>query len=347
MNILIVKLSAIGDVIHTLPALNAVREYYPDANITWLVEEDASDIIEGHRSLDRVLISKRKRWIKGLLGSSWKNNIKEVFGFIRELRDTEYDLIITFQLLIKSGILIGLSRGKCKVGYGRGMEHMEHSYLFLNKRISPVGMDNHALLRGLMLLEAIGIKHREIKFNIFVQDQDRNKINDLLKKHGIKKFKRLIAINPMAKWTTKLWSNAKFAELADSLIKQSGTKVVFTGSKGDRKTIQNIISCMKEDAINLAGETSLKMLASLYEKINFLVSTDTGPMHMAAAVGTPVVALFGPTAPWRTGPFGAGHHVIRANIKCSPCFKRQCKTNDCMNQISVKDVLDEIQKMEV
>jgi ADP-heptose:LPS heptosyltransferase len=99
------------------------------------------------------------------------------------------------------------------------------------------------------------------------------------------------------------------------------------------------------DAVNLAGETSLKMLAALYEKTAFLISTDTGPMHLATAVGKPVAAIFGPTAPWRTGPFGSGHQIIRAGLACSPCFKRQCRTADCMRQISVQDVLDAVKKM--
>jgi heptosyltransferase-1 len=100
------------------------------------------------------------------------------------------------------------------------------------------------------------------------------------------------------------------------------------------------MSCMSQRAVNLAGETTLKTLAALYEKTKFLISTDTGPMHMAAAVGTPVIALFGPTAPCRTGPFGSEHKILRSNMKCSPCFKRQCRTIDCMKQISVEQVMD-------
>ena len=109
MNILIVKLSAIGDVIHTLPALNAVRNYYPDANITWLVEEDAAPLVQGHEALDRVLVSKRKCWLRSLRSLFFLNTIKEVYGFIKTLRDTRYDLILDFQALLKSGILIALA----------------------------------------------------------------------------------------------------------------------------------------------------------------------------------------------------------------------------------------------
>ncbi len=340
MNILIVKLSAIGDVIHTLPVLNAVRKQYPDAHITWLVEEAAYGVIKGHKALDRIIVSKRKTWLKGLAGRFCLKNIREVCRFIKHLRDTRYDLILDFQALLKSGVLIGLARGGRKIGFDKGMEHQEHSYIFLNERIKPVDMEIHALIRGMMLLESIGIQSREAVFNLPVSDQDRNAANDLLMHCGIKTPELLVAINPMAKWETKLWDNLKFSNLADRLIEQENADVIFTGGQEDSEVIEDIISNMKAKAANFAGKTSLKTLAALYEKAACVISTDTGPMHLAAAIGTPVVAFFGPTAPWRTGPFGPGHTIIRADLECSPCFKRQCKTIDCMKQITVDQVFD-------
>ena len=345
MKILIVKTSAIGDVIQTLPALNALRKHYPGAHITWLVEEAAADIIKGHPSLDRILVSKRKRWSKALLGLSGLSAVKEIYRFIQQLRDTEYDLVIDFQSLLKSSVWIALTRAKRKVGYGQGMEHAEHSYIFLNERIPPVDMDHHAVLRDLMLLEALGIDSKEIVFNFPIHDHARKQVNDLLTLHSINEAVFLIAINPVAKWETKLWSNQNFAELADRLIEQYGAQVIFTGDADDRKTIETILSRMNGKAVNLSGATSLKTLAALYEKTDVVISTDTGPMHMAAAIGTPVVALFGPTAPWRTGPFGDEHQIVRTGIACSPCFERQCPKLDCMKQIRVQDVLDGIERL--
>ena len=347
MNILIVKMSAVGDVIHTLPALNAIRKHYPDAHIAWLVEEAASDLVAGHDAVDRVLISGRKRWIKGIFGSGNVGDLKEAYRFIRQLRDTRYDLILDFQSLLKSGVLIGLSKGKRKVGFGKGMEHTEHSYWFLNERVPAVSMEHHALLRGMMLLEAVGIPSSEIVFDLPVLDRHRDAVRDLLDLHGVTKEKRLAAIHPIAKWDTKLWDNEKFSVLADRLIEEFDANVVFTGSAADRDTILRIISAMQGDAANLAGETTLLMLAALYEEAAFVVSPDTGPMHLAAAVDTPVVALFGPTAPWRTGPFGSGHQIIRAGLECSPCFKRKCETKACMDRISVEDVIGGIRNLEL
>jgi len=343
VNILIVKLSAIGDVIHTMPALNAIRSHFPDAHITWLVEEDAASLVEGHEALNRVLVSKRKRWMRGLRSSSFFSTTSEIYRFIKELRDTDYDMILDFQALLKSGVLIALARGKRKIGFGKGLEHMEHSYIFLSERIPAVDMEIHALSRGMMFIDALGIPSNMVEYKLPVSRHDYEKVDGLMRTYGLLGAKPLIAINPVAKWETKLWANKKFSQLADILIDRYDAKIVFTGGPDDRPTIKDIMAVMKGHAVNLAGHTTLKMLAALYEKMVFVVSTDTGPMHMAAAVGTPVVALFGPTAPWRTGPFGSIHQIVRAELDCAPCFKRECKTIDCMEQISVQQVIDAIQ----
>ncbi|MCJ7542160.1 MAG: glycosyltransferase family 9 protein, partial [Desulfobacterales bacterium] len=244
-----------------------------------------------------------------------------------------------------SGIIIAFARGRRKIGFGKGLEHMEHSYIFLNERIPAVDMEIHALSRGMMLLNAVGILTNEAEYKLPMSDHDRKKIDELMKQHGINGEKSLIAINPVAKWETKLWPNKKFAELADMLVDQYNMKIVFTGGIKDYSIIQAITSSMKGQAINFAGKTTLTELAALYEKAALVISTDTGPMHLAAAVGTPVVALFGPTASWRTGPYGTGHQVITAGLECSPCFKRQCETTNCMYHISMDQVLTGVQKL--
>ena len=345
MNILIVKLSAIGDVIHTLPALNAIRNYYPEANITWLVEEDAAPLVIGHKALDRVIVSKRKRWLRALRSLFLLSTIKDVYGFIKVLRDTRYDMILDFQALLKSGILIALARGQRKIGFNKGLEHMEHSYMFLNERIPAIDMETHALTRGMVLLNAIGIPTKEIEYKLPVSNDDCEKVDELMKRHDINGVKFLIAINPVAKWESKLWPKERFARLADMIIDEYDARIIFTGGSEDRHIIQDIMSAMKGRALNLAGHTTLKMLAALYKKTVLVISTDTGPMHLAAAMETPVVAIFGPTAPWRTGPYGSGHRVVRADPECSPCFKRQCETMDCMHQISVDQVFDAVSKI--
>lgn len=344
MKILIVKLSAIGDVIHTLPALNAIRAHYPDAHITWLVEEAAADLVVGHRALDRVIVSKRKAWIQRLRGPRRWDAVEEIRAFLHDLRDTAYDMVIDFQSLLKSGVLVRLARGIRKIGFDKGMQHQEHSYLFLNERVPPVDMEVHALTRGLMLLSAIGIEAKRIVYDIPVTGEDRGRVKTLLESHGIDGTRPLVAINPVALWETKLWLNDRFASLGDRLVRDYGVDVVFTGGPGDREIIQSIRRTMSAPAADFSGHTTLPMLAVLYQRSALLVTTDTGPMHLATAVGARVLALFGPTAPWRTGPYGEGHQVIRTAPPCSPCFKRRCDVYRCrcMTDISVARVVDAV-----
>lgn len=345
MKILIVKTSAIGDVIHTLPALNCLRKHYPDARIDWLVEEAASEAVLGHRAVNQVLVSGRKRWIQLFRQGRWAESWRGFISLIRQLRATEYDLVIDFQGLLKSGLFVALARGKRKAGFGKGMDHSEASWLFLNERVQPVDMDQHALTRELLLLAGLGLPCDRIVFDFPIDDKDKAEANALLKETGLDLTRPLVVINSMTTWPTKHWINERFAQVADRL-QALGMNVIFTGGPKDVADIETICVAMNGRGINMAGRTSLKVLAALYERTSLVVTIDSGPMHLAAAMDTPVVALFGPTAPWRTGPFGAEHTVLRMELACSPCLKRTCRYNhECMDQLTVDQVVQAAEKV--
>lgn len=331
MNILIVKLSAIGDVIHTLPSLSALRRLYPDAHITWVVEEAAADLIVNHPLLDEALIFRRKGWLKKIKAGQFRSSWREMRSFFRQLRGRSYELVIDFHGLLKSSVIVFLSKGKRKLGYD---SWQELSCLFLNEKI-PEHMNKHAVDRYLDFPCYLGAKIEKAEFIFPAGDDAQNKVRLLLKKYKVDD-KKFIAINPVAYWETKLWDNEKFARLADLIHRKSQLKVVFTGSK--KESIGNIISAMATEGINLGGETSLLELAYLYKKARMVITTDSGPMHLAAAVKTPVIALFGPTDPGRTGPYGDGHTIIRTDLSCSPCFLKKCATKKCMEDISPEQV---------
>jgi heptosyltransferase-1 len=337
-SILLVKLSAIGDVVHSLPLLEVLRENFPEARIDWLIEEEASQIVEGHRDLDRMILSRRKSWQRRLLMPGQRVEvIREIGQFLRDLRSTPYDLVIDLQGLFKSGVLTGLSRGRRKIGFTGGGK--EGSYLFLTEKPYFFDYNKHALDRYLTVAEYLDCGVDSWKGDIPIRSSDKRAVEDLLREHSLDR-EVLVAINPVAKWNTKLWEEGRFAFLADRLQRETPCRVVFTGSKQDQPVNARIIDGMETTALNLTGRTGLKELACLYSKCRFVISTDTGPMHIAAAMGTPVVALFGPTAPWRTGPYGKGHRVIREEIPCSPCFKKKCPDLTCMKGISVDRVFE-------
>lgn len=339
MRILFIKLSAIGDVVQTLPALEAIKKLYPDSEVTWLVEEAAAGILEGHPLISRLLISKRKEWT-GMLRRprTFIDGVKGIAAFLRDLRSAPYDIAVDFQGLLKSGILIGLARAQRKIGFDRTREL---SYLFLNERIPRYDIEKHALERYLDVARYLGAVNpaSTCRLPIASDIEAMRKRISAIKKDG----RPLFVINPIARWKTKLWQERNFAELADLLILQKKAVVVFTGSRADEEAVERIREMMKQKAFNWAGLTSLKELAALASLADLFITTDTGPMHVAAAAGARVLALFGPTAPWRTGPYGPSHQAVRTGIECSPCFKRKCDKNiRCMRGISVSDVLSRI-----
>ena len=340
--ILIIKLSAIGDVIHTLPFLDVIRRQYPGAAIDWLIEEDAGQIIEGHKELDRVIVSRRKSWQRAFLRSGKRvETLGAVAGFVRELRAREYDLVIDIQGLLKSGLMTGLVKGKRKVGFSGGREG---SSIFLTERPFPVNYDQHALDRYLQGARHLGCETNAWEGAIPIGQSDKEPVNRLIRENGLQ-GKPLVAINPMAKWETKLWDSKKFAILATRLQKELGCKVLFTGSGQDRPILERITGAMDTQPFNLAGQTTLKELAYLFSKCDLAVTTDTGPMHLAAAMGCPVVALFGPTSPLRTGPYGEGHVIVWEEMDCAPCFKKSCDHLSCMGNITVEKVFNAVSQV--
>jgi 3-deoxy-D-manno-octulosonic-acid transferase/heptosyltransferase-1 len=341
MEILIIKLSAIGDVVHSLPFLEVLKENFSSAQIDWLVEEPADEIVRGHPKVRRVLVSPRKSLVGQFKkDKQWRPLALEIKRFLNRLRSREYDLVIDLQGLLKSGVLAGASRGKRKVGMSGSREGAQ---LFLNEPPVRVNYDHHAIDRYLQVAKYLGCHWDRWEGRIPVSERDRQAIDLKLAHHGLY-GNALVAINPMAKWPTKLWEVERFALLADRITSELSCEVIFTGSKEDRSTVAGIMSMMKGTAHNYAGEINLKDLAVLYEKCRLLVTTDTGPMHVAAAMGCPVVALFGPTAPWRTGPYGEGHRIVRDPIVCSPCFKRSCDHGTCMREISADQVFKSVRE---
>jgi len=339
MKILIVKLSAIGDVVQTLPALEAIKRTYPRSEITWVVEEAAAGILEGHPLITTLLVSRRIAWLRMLRNPlTFFKGIVHLTRFIGELRRTRYDIAIDFQGLLKSGMLMGLARAGRKIGFDRGREL---SHLFLNERLPAYDIEKHALERYLDVARYLGAQDPSPACTLPVERE----VASVRKKiEGLQLSGRpLVVMNPMARWETKLWPEWRFSELADKLIHERRAAVIFSGSSDDRAVIDRILSMMNEKALNWAGETSLKELAALAKLADLFIATDTGPMHLAAAADAKVLALFGPTAPWRTGPYGPSHVVVRAGISCSPCFQRECGTGiRCMEGITVDDVMGHI-----
>jgi lipopolysaccharide heptosyltransferase I len=330
-------LSALGDVVQTIPAFEALRNHYPTAHISWLVEEGAADLLEYYPGLDEVYVCHRKSWLKRFKRPLlWPAVAFDIIRFSRQLRSRYYDVIIDFQGLLKSAIWVGLARGGRKIGFDGTREG---SWRFLNERLPPYDPDRHALDRYLDVARYLGAEVSDVLVRDPWTPAEAHQFSNRLGRLTDKGESPLVVCHPMSRWQTKLWPRAKFARLAAEMVERLQATVVFAGSAENRDEIAAVLNEAGGSGIyNWAGTTNLRELAYLCKRASVVISTDSGPMHLAAVLGTPVVALFGPTAPWRTGPYGNNHRVLRMELDCSPCFQRNCDTVECMTAIEVDDV---------
>lgn len=335
MKALIVKLSSIGDVVQTLPALYSLRKSLgKKAELDWLVEEPSSSILKGNPLIDNLFVVKNRGWTKDLSA-----NLKTA----RLLASRKYDMVLDFQGLLKSGVWVRAAKGARSIGFSNAREL---SSIFLTEKLPPYDPDTHAVDRYLKLAAYAGGAQGKAVFQLNITKEDREKVLGILTQRGMDAAAkaRFFVIAPQARWETKLWDDHSFARLAKTAIERFGVYAVLAGSEKDKKRYEAICREAGPKAISLAGLIDLKGLAALMGLCLFAITVDTGPMHIAAAAGAKVIALFGPTAPWRTGPYGKGHIIIRTGIPCSPCFKKKCPDPLCMSGIKVEDALNAIER---
>ncbi len=340
MKILIIKLSSLGDVIHTLPVLVPLKQKYPDAHITWLVEEAASPLLFDHALVDKVLIFPKNRWKKEItrLGT-FVRCLKEIGRFVRNIRCNHYDLVLDFQGLLKSGVLTGLTKGTQKWGFSPAREM---SHLLLTHTVPYPAGPVHSIDRYRALVSSIGFPCNTVEFSVPIQQHHRAAVWAFFESHAVEHDRPVILLHPATRWETKMWNERNWITLADMLRAEHNATIVFTGSTADKALIESIVNAVEAEAINSAGVFNLNELAFLQTQAAVLITPDSGPMHLAAGVGTPVVALFGPTDPKLTGPYGDGHAIITKEMDCRPCLKRQCASKACMVQITPKDVCEAV-----
>jgi heptosyltransferase-1 len=324
--ILIVKPSSLGDIVHSLPFLYALKQCFPGAEIHWVIAHGFEGLLQGHPMIHRLWIIKKDSW-RNIRNA--RQTVQEVRLLFRELKQEKYDLVIDLQGLLRSGIITSATGSPVRIGF---QEAREGSRVFYTHTVTG-GKDIHAVDRYLKIAEYLGCDISDISFPFPPVERASSFIpypSSLPTPDGY------AVLVPGARWKTKRWPAEHFGKLASLLP----TKTCIVGSKGDSTIADEIVSLSKGKSISLAGKTDLKDLLNIMKQAQFVVSNDSGPMHIAAALGTPVFAIFGPTDPRKTGPYGEGHTVIRSNTPCAPCFKKSCEDIKCMNSLSAKEVFE-------
>lgn len=330
--ILLIKPSSLGDIVHTLPVVSAIKTQWPRSHITWLVKRQWAGLVERVESIDRVWPVDPTVW-------DW---VKQGHA----LRTEGFDFAIDLQGLFRSAALARLSRAPIRIGFANGREG---SPWFYTHRVPVLNPDIHAVDRYLLVASALGISvPKRPRFAFRVLDEDLAAVRPLFERNNHSLDRPWVAMNVGARWPTKRWPLTSFATVADQLYELQGDPVVMIGSADDRQYVDELRALMKRPCIDLSGEVPLKCLPALLSKAAVMITNDSGPMHIAAACGVPVVAMFGPTSATRTGPYGTSHHVLTRRVSCSPCFSRVCRRDpemECLDLITPAHVMDVVQPL--
>ena len=318
MKVLIVKLGALGDVINTLPLAIHIEKHL-NAEIHWLVAPLSFPLIKKHKSVDRAILFDKHNLQKSLPDT------------IKRIRQTKYDIVLDLQRLLKSGFFCMSAKADRKIGFDK-KRGKEMSWLFPFERITPADPNRHMLTQYMEFAEHLGIKPDKISWDI-PWAEDENHIKSILAYD-------YIVLNIGATKPANRWKSEYFAKLADMIEKQTHFKLVITGGNDDRQYAKEIETKAHCQIKNLCGKTSLKELVIVIANAKCVVSCDTGPMHLAVALGTNLIALFGPSDPERTGPYTG--IVIQEKLECSPCNKKKCKAPICMEKIKPEHVMDKL-----
>lgn len=324
-NILLIKMSSLGDVIHTLPFVHELRKLYPKAKITWLVHPQFGSFIP-MQIVDEVIYFDKVAFNKESIFAE----LKDIFAMRKLLHSKHFDLVLDLQGLFKSAVLAAISGCSNRLGYA---EMREGSGL-VSKAIAGPHVHDHVIERYLDVARYLGAKVESVEFPLpDLQEEEKSVAEKLQAKGCIGDY---VVIVPGARWETKCWPVEQYAELVKKIV-SDGKYAVLAGGPDDMDKGAKIAALVNDEkVIDLTGQTSLKELVALIKNCHVYISADTGPLHFAAALKKLLVCMYGPTKADRTGPYGgANQTIIHSPAKCAGCLKKQCEDWHCMKDISV------------
>ncbi|MFH0731367.1 MAG: lipopolysaccharide heptosyltransferase II [Candidatus Omnitrophota bacterium] len=320
-NILIIEPNWLGDVLFTTPAIRAIKEKYRDSRITAILHKRCIAVLEGNTNLNEIITINNPRGLSGFF---------EKAGLIFKLKNKKFDLAFLFTRS-KS------YRWMCAMA---GIKQLAGSQ-------TPKNAEPHRVEHYLNIVRAAGIDTKNKDYEFFLSNEHKRQALGLLSKNGMPETTPYIVINPGGNWLPKRWPKENFAKLADELFDKYGVRVIIAGAQKDALLGNDISKLCRNKPVNLCGETTLKQLAVILKGARAVIANDTGPMHIAVSQKAPTVAIFGPTNPDITGPYGSGRYVVvRKDIGCVvPCYDKTCSDYECMKAVGVEDVMRAVEKV--
>lgn len=329
MRILLVRTSALGDVVHALPVLTALRRHFPAAKIGWIVERAMAPLLEGHPDLDAVIEVRLREWRRQPFALSTLRGIR-AFG----ARLTEFSPDVVFDLMgnHKAGILAALTLADRRIGLARPARREPSSALWISEQIAPNGV--HAVDRGLDLLGALGVPSEPADFApAKLMQAGSPEAAAWLAAHPAP----FALIHPGAGWGNKRYPPARWGEVARALRAATGMDIWAAAAPGEEH-LATAVAAASDGAARTVEAPSLPHLGALLRGARLVMGGDTGPVHLAHALGTPVVCVMGPTDPARHGPYGQTERVLSRRLTCSYCYRRMATTKACLLDIPAREV---------
>jgi lipopolysaccharide heptosyltransferase I len=335
LRFLIVRLSALGDILHTLPSYRALQRKYPEAAIDWLVEDRFAPTLKTVEGLNRVISVPRK-----------KGGCSDYFALRKQLLDQRYSAAIDFQGLTKSAVWLWVARAPVRVGYG-DEDGREISKWFYTKKVVPDSSCVHVVERNLSLVshfvgERIILEPGDTNFPA---DPEADAwAQDYWEERGLAGSK-VALVNPCAGWETKRWDAKSFAEVATWLVRDRGWKCLIAWGPGEEDAACSVAG--QAEGAEMLPTTSIHQLAEILRRSSLCVSGDTGPLHFAAAVGVPCVGVFGGSDPLRNGPYGVPSRTVTFPVSCAPCWKTGCpyQHRECLTKLESQTVIEQIEDL--
>jgi lipopolysaccharide heptosyltransferase I len=331
--IALIKPSALGDIVHSLPVLSALRQRHPRAHITWIVNRAYAGLLEGHPDLDAVL-----RFERGALRSGWWRGLRVFAGFLRQVRSHRFDLVIDLQGLLRSALIVAASGAARKVGLSSAREG---ACWFYTDLLQVPGPEMHAVDRYWLVAEALGVGRATKRFHLPVTASDRHWAGVLLEPHP----RPWLMVNPGTRWETKRWPVDHFRALSQRALARFGGTVVLVGGPDEVPLAREFAVALPRPVVDLTGRTTLPQLVAVLARADAVLSNDSGPLHLAAALGRPVLAPYTCTSPLRTGPYGSPLGAVATRVPCAASYRKHCGSLECMRELTPDRLWPTLEKL--
>ncbi len=335
--VLIVRTDRIGDVVLSTPAITAARKAFPQAYIAMMVSPETQEIVKGNPHLNEIILYDKKARHKSFLGT---------LDFAMRLRKKKFDIAFILHGTVRVNLVCFLAGIARRVGYARGkMDFLLTDKLEYKKRLG----EKHEIEYSLDVLRRAGIKAEASPLAMTVRKKDEESVDKLLRESGLG-AKKFAVLHPGASDISKMWPKEKFAGLADILIDKFGVGVVFVCSPEQADIGEEAIRSMKNKPVSLCGQTSLGELAALLKRASLFISNDSGPVHIACAVGAPVISIFSRNKkglnPGRWAPLGKKTRVAHKDVGCAECLAHNCKKSFlCISSVSVEEIVEKAKEL--